>query len=154
MESQGRHIAQHGGDLRTRKGPDGRVLTFVPRAELAKLTREGKGEDYFSFSDQDVLDMLAINTRRTIVEQSKVARERMTKAGWARTKVVAPPAPAPVAAIPAAPPPVLAPKPANDDEDPDSPRLAGSGPPGPGKGNVITSPGLFSEADMAVLLSN
>lgn len=162
MEAQGQHIATHGGDLRTRKLADGTAQTFLPRSEYSKRLRVDPDETrskYFTFSDADVLDMLAINARGLIGQQVKAANEELTKAGYGRQKPAkTPEKPKETPAKPPSsdtPPPKPAAKPSNpDDDDPDpaSPKVGGAPAPGPGNKAGVTGSRMFSDRDMELLI--
>lgn len=162
MEAQGNHIATNGGEMRTRKLADGRVQTFIPRAEYSKRLNANADDTrakHFTFSDQDVLDMLAINARGLIGKQVKTANEKLTKAGYGRQKPAkTPDKPKETPAKPPSadtPPPKPAAKPENngdDDPDPASPKLGGAPAPGPGNKAGVTGSRMFSDRDLEVLI--
>ncbi len=75
--------------------------TFVTRAAYYSMP-EAKKAEHFTFSDQEVLELLAINAKLAANQIVKTERERLEKYGYKHTKAAPTPAPA-------APAPVVTP---------------------------------------------
>lgn len=162
MESQGQYIATNGAELRNRKLPDGTVQTFLPRSTYVRQLRADPDKtrrEHFTFTDQDVLDMLAINAKALIGQQVKTANEKLTKAGYGRQKPpkaeekpANPPAKASDAAPPPAKPAAKQPNRSDDEPDPASPKVGGAPAPGAAQKGSVSAPSLFSERDRELLV--
>ncbi len=133
IQNQGRFLEQMPEDKRQREGK-----TLVSRERWATIPKEQK-PNYCTFSDGDVLDMLAVSGRNYVTAAVKSAHERIAKSGYERRGATAPakpaaPAAAPVVEKPAAaatPPPKPAAKPATSQ---------------PPKGGVSATPGAGAGA--------
>lgn len=146
IETQGRHVAQN-PQFKVVTAPDGRKRRFVTRSEYAKLSKTdpSKIADVYTFKDQDILDMLAVNTRNIIAGQAKQWQEKLSKAGYARTKASVTPPPAPVPApVPKPVPVAKSAKVETEDEEDAPPTLGGAPAPGAIPGAGIQEESIFS----------
>ncbi len=67
--------------------------TFVTRASYHSMP-EAKKAEHFTFSDQEVLELLAINAKLAAEQIVKTEREKLEKYGYKHTKAAATPPPA------------------------------------------------------------
>lgn len=166
LENQGQDFAKNGGDMRARTLQDGTKQTFLTRLQYAQAIAKDPDKtsrEHFTFSDQDVLDMISINTKKLITQNVELAATKLTKAGYGRLKPapVQEPAPKPAENAPkpspnGTPAPKPAPKPVNQDEEdesPPSPKLGSSTAPGAGRnGEIKSGERVFNDVDMEVLI--
>lgn len=156
IETQGRHVAAN-PQYKVRTTADGRRQRFVTRSEYARLhkTDPAKVQEVYTFKDQDILDILAVNTRNIITTQAKQLQEKLTKSGYSRSKTPA--------AAPATPPPAPAPKPAlaaksakeeNEEQEEVSPRIGGAPAPGAVPGNGIPEEKAFSDREWKAMMGD
>jgi hypothetical protein len=151
IRRSGEVFAANGGDKRVRTGEDGTPKTFLPRGKFNELYARNPDEaasKHWTFSDEDVLNMIERNTKDHISALVKQENERLTKAGYVRP---APPAPAPVSGTANSPAPNGAPAAAAPAPQPvGSPRAGVSAAPGQGGGSV-TPQQAMSDGELALL---
>src|ERR1051325_812935 len=140
IRSAGEVFAAKGGDKTAIRGEDGTVKTFLPRGKFNEMARTDPStfEKHWTFSDENILQMLERNTKDHIAALVKSETERLTKAGYLKQK---PAAVAPNGNPPPAPstngtPPAPAPAAAPAAESPGSPRAGVTPAPGQGGGGV------------------
>lgn len=143
IKEQGVYFHEHGGDRRFRVGQNGETQSFVPRHKFKQIAETNPSElpNYWTFGDQDVLAMLALNAKLDAQKKVTGILERLTASGYQR------PAPAPKPAeIPGTvtAPPVAEPQPTG------SPRAGVSTAPGPANGDV-PQPGVLSDVEINAL---
>jgi len=81
VEEQGRAFHEKGGDARFFKGKQ-----FLPRSTYAKAAAAGKADKYWTFTDQDILDILQAEGKRHAAAATRAERDRLEKAGYARRR--------------------------------------------------------------------
>ena len=105
IEGQGQLFHKNGGSMRTREGKQ-----FLPATKFLEAKAAGQSQNYWTFKDEDILDMLKEEAKKQIVEgvKSERARYEAYNGGAPVAAPVAPTAPsAPRSAprSPTAPPP-------------------------------------------------
>jgi hypothetical protein len=148
IRRSGEVFAEKGGDRRVRTD-NGTSKTFLPRGKYNELRRNNpaESEKHWTFSDEDVLQMLERNTKDHISALVKDETDRLAKAGYVRTA----PAAAPVSGTPNPPAPNGAPAPAAPPPQPvGSPQAGVSSAPGQGSGGVAQQYAL-GDNELAIL---
>lgn len=86
IRDQGNYFERNGGDARIRKAEDGRELTFLPRAKFVQLVQQdpAAANSHWTFTEDDVLGMLEVNTRHVIANEVKGLQQRLVASGYAR----------------------------------------------------------------------
>jgi hypothetical protein len=140
-------FAANGADKRVRNGEDGTPKTFLPRGKFNEIYARNPDEaasKHWTFSDEDVLNMIERNTKDHIKALVTQETERLAKAGY-----VKPAASVPASANPPAPngaPAAAAPAP----QPVGSPRAGVSAAPGQG-GGAVSQQQALSDGELALL---
>lgn len=133
IKKQGEVFAENGGDQLKRTDKHGNEQTFLPRGKMVELYRTNPDEasKHWTFSDGDILHMLAINTKMWAEKTVKARLEKLEKAGFVRKPAKT------------AEPVVESPKPTT------SPKAPTTTAPGQGKG--VVKAGAWSEGELTAL---
>jgi len=87
IEGQGQTFHQQGGNLRVRDGKQ-----FLPASSYAQAIQAGQSQNYWTFKDTDILDMMKLEATRQISQRIKAEKDRIVAAGYVRPGSSKPPA--------------------------------------------------------------
>ena len=144
-------FAANGGEKRVRNGEDGTPKSFLPRGKFNEIYArdpEKAASAHWTFSDEDVLNMIERNTKDHIKALVTQEIERLTKAGYVKP-APPPPAPVPGTANPPAPngvPAAAAPAP----QPVGSPRAGVTAAPGQG-GGAVAQQNVMGDSELVLL---
>lgn len=121
---------QEQGELYVKSGHESLkrgARTFVPRAQYNSLASEQRNK-HFTFTDEDILQLIAVNAKAAAEYHSTNEKKRLERAGYTRTPApqtpaAVPPPPAPTPVSPRATPTIAAPSSAPSSNAPSDPFL-------------------------------
>jgi len=79
IDRQGMEFYQKGGEHRIQNGKK-----FLPRAHYSRAVRAGKADQYWTFSDEDIVDLIEVGSSQSARQKVEAEIKRLERYGFKR----------------------------------------------------------------------